>query len=245
MKKTTLIILTLFMINSNIIWSRKNNQHNIKQIYKYYRVKNFDKVKDLLELWLNKSPETFPTAGFLLLGNIYDHKKLFKIAIKIFSKGRTRAKNKFPFDLNIAQVLRHMKNHKQSIDMLEKMKQHGQFYPEIFLFLGMSYFQLKKRIQVINHWESYLNYKKPNKKTDKVRRALAWLKRKDFTWPDDLNKKTGEGSEDLKDFFKDLKESINKEKIKALQEKPSVKEGKLEIKDKGKEEGEKFDEIER
>ncbi len=243
MKKITILMILLSIFAFDESYSK--SRYKIKTIYKYYKAKKFKKVKSQLELWLTNSPTTFPESGFLLLGNVYDHLKMFPIAIKIYEKGMSRSKNKFPYQLNIAQVYRHQKNHKKSLELLEKLKEKSSVYPEIQLFMGMSHFELRDRINTIRSWENYLVFKSSGKKSDKVRRALAWLKKKDFQWPEDLKKKREQDSKDLKKFFEDLKKSISNEKIKSLKDKPNVKEGKLEIKDKGKAEGEKFDEIER
>lgn len=220
-------------------------EKRLEEILKYYKASQFDQAKEKLEFWLSKSPADFPLSGFLMLGNIYAHQKNFPVAVKIYEKGMGLSENKFAFLLNLAQTYRHMKEHQKSLEILDKIKDKASFYPEIHLFAGMSHFEMRDRMKTIGAWESYLVVNPSGVKPDKVRKALAWLKRKDFQWPEDLDKKSTKDTEDLKKFFEDLKDSINKDRIKDLKDKPNLKEEKLEIKDKGKVEGDKFDEIER
>jgi tetratricopeptide (TPR) repeat protein len=246
-RKVILILLaTLFFVTAlSGQQAKSESPYNLNEIMKYYKTKNFDKTKEMLELWLAKSPQTFPPGGFLLLGNIYDHLKVYPAALQVYEKGLSVAENKFPFLVNIAQVYRHMDNHQKAIETLEKIRDKGSFYPEIYLFLGMSYFESRNRLKTIEVWERFVDLKPPGPKTEKVRKALAWLKQKDFKWPEDLEKESKEKTEELKKFLEDLKKTVEKESEKDLKGNPEVKEEELEIQDKGKEEGEKFDEIER
>lgn len=251
--KLGLIFILCFFLSVQIVFSQekapkketKVYDQAMKEIFKYYETKNFDKVRDRLESWMAKSPETFPSAGYLLLGNVYDHFKLFEGAIKLYDKGELIAENKFPFLVNKAQAYRHLKNHAKSVEILLNLKNYASFYPEIYLFLGMSFFELRDRAKTIENWENYLNYKPVGLKPDNVRKALAWLKRKDFKWPEELKQQADKEAEDLKKFLEELKDTVNKEKLKDLKQNPEVKEEKLEVKDKGKQEGERFDEVER
>jgi tetratricopeptide (TPR) repeat protein len=221
------------------------SEYSIKDITDYYKTKNFDKVKDKLESWITKEPATFPIEGFLLLGNIYDHFKMYESALKVYEKGIGVAKNKFPYIVNMAQVYRHMLNHQKALDLLTTVRPKASIYPEIELFLGMSYFEMRDRMKTIESWEKFVALKPEGPKPDKIRTALAWLKQKDFKWPEELKKRSESEAEELKKFLDDLKNTINKDKLQEIQQNPDVKEEKLKINDKGKEEGDKFDEIER
>lgn len=248
MKKILLLTLffwAFFFPGNGRSKKTKDSPYQIQKIIKYYEAKNFDKAKELLEIWLSKSPETFPIGGFLLLGNIYDQLKIFSAAVQVFEKGLSLAENKFPFYVNLAQVYRHMHNHQKAVELLTRVKSKAPLYPAIYLFLGMSYVHLRDRLKVIEYWERYLEFKPVGAKSDRVRKALAWLKQKDFKWPEELKKESQEKSEELKKFLEDLKKTVKQENIKSLKQSSEVKEEKLKIKDKGKEEGEKFDEVER
>lgn len=247
MKKCCLVFISLclvFLFSFSGVFAQKST-YNMKRVSQYYRAKNYNKVKEILELWLAKSPGSFPPAGFLILGNIYDQLKLFSAAIQVYQKGLALSKNKFPFYVNMAQVYRHMKQHKKAIEMLNKIRIKGALYPEIYLFLGMSYFELRNRLKTILYWKAYLDYRPSGKKSVQVRKALAWLNQKDFKWPEELTKQSEKKKEDLEKFLKDLKKTVKAANEKNINKSLNLKEGKLEIKDKGKEEGEKFDEIER
>jgi len=219
--------------------------YDIKEVLKLYQTKNYEKAREILEIWIKNSPKDFPIGGFLILGNIYDHLELFEAAEKVYKKGLEIAENKFPFILNLAQVYRHMKKHQDSISLLSSVEKKASFYPEIYLFMGMSYFELRDRLKTIDSWEKYLNLKPEGPKPDKVRKALAWLKQKDFKWPEELEKESKDKAKELEDFIKDLKETIKSDTIKNIKEDTSIKEKNVDIKDKGKEEGKKYDEIER
>jgi len=233
--------ITLFSFSQEI----KENPYNINDIYKYYETKNFEKVKEKLELWLSNSPSSFPPEAFLILGSIYDHLKLYDLAIKVFEKGMELSKNKFPFQANIAQAYRHKGDHKKAIELLSLLTDKATLYPEIYFFLGFSYFELRERIKTISYWELFLTLKPTGAKPDKVRSALAWLKQKDFKWPEELKEENSKQAEELKKLAEELKKQSTEEKIKEIDKDPKLKEEDLNIKDKGKQEGEKFDEIER
>ncbi|HOJ50659.1 MAG TPA: hypothetical protein PKW55_07605 [Spirochaetota bacterium] len=254
-KKISVIILLLILQTIAFTQNEEKNEdkkdegakkeYNIKEVLKLYQTKNYEKARETLEIWLKNSPSTFPVSGFLLLGNIYDHFQLFDAALKVYQKGMDLAENKFPFIINLSQVYRHMKNHQESIKLLLSIENKANFYPEIYLFMGMSYFELRDRLKTIGVWEKYLDLKPDGPKPDKVRKALAWLKQKDFKWPEELEKESKDKAKELEDFIKDLKETIKSDTMKNIKENTSIKEKDVKIKDKGKEEGKRFDEIER
>ena len=106
----------------------------------------------------------------------------------MYERGLLQASNKIPFYLNLAQVYRRLKDYKKSLEYLGFLKDAEGRIPEVLLFKGMAQFELRDRMGVIQSWEGYLAQRPVGQKPDKVRRALDWLKRKDFKWPEDLEK---------------------------------------------------------
>lgn len=221
------------------------NQKQMLEIYELCKIKSYQRAKEKLQGWMETSPASFPVEGYLILGSLYDHERLFLPAVQIYEKGLLQASNKIPFYLNLSQVYRRLKEYQRSLDYLELLQDDAFRIPEVYLFKGMALFELRNRMGVIAAWENYLAQKPVGVKSDKVRRALDWLKRKDFKWPEDLEKEDALKAEDMKQFLEDLKTSVSKEREAQIRQNPEVKEEKLEIQDQGVQEGESFDEVER
>lgn len=106
---------------------------------------------------------------------------------------------------------------------------------QTFWFKGMAYFNLKDKENTINEWEKYLELEPEGKESDNIRKALAILKSKDFSFEKDREKVLGEikgpGSDEGK---LDIQPLVDVEGV--LEE--------LKPRDKGKVSDEKLEELE-
>lgn len=280
MKKLSIklfIIITLLLINIALFSGPAEILIKAKQ---FYLNNKFYLAKDLYEKVLNKHPLNFNAEACLILGNIYDHQGQFALAIKLYERGielSNEPKQKIVLYLNLAQSYRHAKKYVKSLEILQKVIQHADKHPEIFLYRGMAYFQLRNKDKTIENWETYLVKVPYGDQSDTIRKAIKWLRKPNFKWPEEiererqvaqrqrrqqqeqaarrqrerlaeLERKRREEQERARKFLEELRKQRERERLRRLQEqrdRVNIRTRQISPRDRGREEGQRYDEIER
>ncbi len=189
-KKVLLVLIFIFIYQTGFT----NNAVIIERAKRFYAQNKFHLARDLFEQALRSAPLKFDEDSCLMLGNIYNHQGNFAEAVKMFERGLEIAlpKNRPIFYINIAQSYRHLKNYIKSLEALNTVKDYSDKYPEIFLYEGMAYFQLRDKEKTIQSWEAYLVKVPYGSQSDTIRKAIAWLRNPTFKWPEEIEREQRE-----------------------------------------------------
>jgi len=189
MKRRKSFLIAVFLTFCIIQYSFSNYDDLLEKAKSFYQQQKFQVSRELFEIVLQNEPLTFDDEACLMLGNIYDNTGNFKKAIELYQRGIeiTNIERKIVFQINLAQAYRHNNENEKSLKLLESIQSVSDKYPEILLYQGMSFFELRKKNDTIKVWEAYL-VKIPNgEQSENIRKAIAYLKDPNFIWPQDRN----------------------------------------------------------
>ena len=143
--------------------------------------------------------------------------------------------------------------------------------------MGLSYFGLRNKAEVINNWETYLVKVPYGEQSETVKKALKWLRNPKFKWPEEIERERREAElrrqraaaaaaeaqrrriaelerqrrlqrERARKFLAELKRRREQERLRRLQQQRdevNIRTRRINPRDRGREEGRRFDEIER
>jgi len=123
---------------------------------------------------------------YFYLGNIYNHKKDFDKSIEAYKRGLDLAskEDRRSFLYNLARSYQASNRFKEALIVYNKLEKETDRYPEIYLYQGMVHFNLRNKADVIKSWETYLVKAPENSQYNSVRKAIDYLKDKNFKWPE-------------------------------------------------------------
>ncbi|MGC8765526.1 MAG: tetratricopeptide repeat protein [Brevinematia bacterium] len=183
MKIITVLLLLLF---SEFTYSSEQDYINGIE---YYKNKKFlmaiGSFKKVLES--GKQDEKI----YFYLGNCYAFIENYDKALeslKISGELAEDLKFKSIVIHNIGYVYYLKKDYKKSINYLNQAYQINTNLNQVFWYKGMAYFKLKDKENTISEWEKYLELEPDGKESDNIRKALAILKAKDFSFEKDEGK---------------------------------------------------------
>jgi regulator of sirC expression with transglutaminase-like and TPR domain len=132
----------------------------------------------------------------------------------------------------------------------------------------MAYFHLRNKEETIKNWEAYLEKVPTGPQSETIKKAIAWLKLPAFQWPEEieqqrrgntqnpqnqariaeLEKQKREQEEKARKFLAELKKQREEERLRRLREERDnvrIRTRQITPNDRGREEGQRYDAIER
>ncbi len=131
---------------------------------------------------------------YFYLGNCYAFIENYEKALenlKLSSELTEEMKFKSIVLHNIGYVYYLKKDYRKSINYLNQAYQVNTNLNQVFWYKGMAFFRLKDKENTISEWEKYLELEPEGKQSDNIRKALAILKAKDFSFEKDEEKIIG------------------------------------------------------
>jgi tetratricopeptide (TPR) repeat protein len=191
-------ILILFLAIFTSLYGELKNPDYIKGL-EYYRNKKFllaiGSFKKLVDAGIQDDKL------FFYLGNSYAFIENYDKALEMLKFANEVTKDpKFQSLIlhNIGYVYYLKKDYKKSIMYHNQAYSINTNLSQVFWYKGMAYFKMKDKLNTINEWERYLELEPEGKESDNIRKALAILKSKDFSFEKDTEKVLGEFSEKQK-----------------------------------------------
>ncbi len=270
MKRFTIVFLIMFVMGFILIHQNgsANSLSPLKQGMNLYKQGKYELSLVFLEKAFKENPLNYRL--YFYLGNVYNHKKMFKKSIEAYKRGIeiSPVQQKKEFLYNLARSYQGDKQYKEALGLYSKLEKESSKYPEIHLYRGMIYYNLQNKSAVIKSWETYLAQAPNGPQYQSIRKAIDIIKDDKFRWPVEVAKGNREKDkkivedEDNADK-KPTEEEIKKAKeklVKELKEKEKAEANKgvddsvenakidsenIEVKGQEKKEGVEYDEIER
>lgn len=152
----------------------------------YYSAEKYEiALLTLLEA-VKRRPESAP--AYLLIGNIYVHKKEFPQAAGYYRIGLDLAEDRGPFLYNLGLATYYEGKFRDAIGWFGQAIAARSNFVDAHLEMGRAFFQLSDRTNTITQWETYLVKAPNNPQADNIRKALEILKRTNFMFPADRKK---------------------------------------------------------
>jgi len=199
MKKLKVFLALLFFTKS-LIFSKQINNPDFQLGLQHYNNKKFllaiGSFKKTIESGINNEKVYF------YLGNSYAFIENYDKAIESLKYAYEFASdNEFKSLIlhNLGYVYYLKKDYKKCINNLNMAYQINTNLNQVFWYKGMAFFKLKDKNNTILEWERYLELEPNGKESDNIRRALAILKAKDFSFEKDEGRVISEISNSSKD----------------------------------------------
>ncbi|HEO64750.1 MAG TPA: tetratricopeptide repeat protein, partial [Spirochaetes bacterium] len=190
MKRFTIVFLIMFVMGFILIHQNgsANSLSPLKQGMNLYKQGKYELSLVFLEKAFKENPLNYRL--YFYLGNVYNHKKMFKKSIEAYKRGIeiSPVQQKKEFLYNLARSYQGDKQYKEALGLYSKLEKESSKYPEIHLYRGMIYYNLQNKSAVIKSWETYLAQAPNGPQYQSIRKAIDIIKDDKFRWPVEVAK---------------------------------------------------------
>lgn len=180
--KTSILFLTLIILNTSASAQENNSDEQFKKATNYFFQKKFEMAELLLKEVIKNNPEN--TTAYSYLGDIYLNKKQYDAALNLYLKSVELDPGPAENFFRMGQIHYFKKNGDLSVENYDKALARDNKLKIVLYHKGLTYLMLfRDKEKTIENWEKFITLSPEDPQYNSIKRILELLKDPDFKIP--------------------------------------------------------------